>query len=123
MLNLSSFPKYLTFFIALPIALCVPLSKTVASAAPANQNQATILQNGDFRTWANGAPVGWNLGEGAQYEPDTQMSYATSQSLKGVQVPGDAALPSVRICRPSSTSRPARVMTKLGTPNRLNSNP
>jgi len=122
MLNISIIPKTVVIAVALPIALCLPsiLSTTTAYAAPTKQNRTGIIQNGDFREWSNGAPVGWNLGEGAQYEPDTQMSYATSQSLKGVQVPGDAALPSVRIyqdvaLRPHAKYRLSLAMAKHGT--------
>lgn len=122
MLNVFLISKSLILVAALPLALCLPamLSTTTAGAAPTKQSPVNIVQNGDFRAWASGAPVGWSLGEGAKYEPDTQMSYATSQSLKAVQVPSDATLPSVRIYQdvalhPHARYRLSLAMAKHGT--------
>ena len=122
MLNFSLFTKTPALLAALSIALCLPtlLCTKTANAAPAVTNQAALIQNGDFSTWKNGAPAGWGLGEGAHYEIDSEMTYAANQSLKGVQVPGDAALPSVRIyqdvsLRPDTSYRLSLAMAKHGT--------
>lgn len=122
MLNISFFPKTPVLLAAFSIALCLPtlLCTKTANAAPASTDQSVLIQNGDFSAWENGSPVGWGLGEGVHYEVDSEMTYAANQSLKGVQVPGDAALPSVRIYQdvslhPDTSYRLSLAMAKHGT--------
>ncbi len=68
-----------------------PNSQSSTLTAPLTYQ--TVVANGDFSQWKDGAPVGWTTRPGSLYEREGEMTYALPQSLRMIATPDAGATP------------------------------